>query len=152
MIGVAADRHAIGAAKFFDGSTDDQFEPGIIAQNRQAVCAMRLNLGQAEDRNEKIPCRSDIGNVKIQVIQSHHSSKRFPRESVTVKKANANAGHSATIAKFRVAGSHAYGEEQSFRMEGVGPTETDPAFFDEIRLARNLDGSKTIQRRSHPGF
>lgn len=46
------------------------------------------------------------------------------------------------MAKFRVAGSHANGAEQSFRMEGVGPTETDPAFFDGFRLARNPDPCK----------
>lgn len=51
---------------------------------------------------------------------------------MSVETDYANADRSATMAKFRVAGSHADGEEQSFRMEGVGPTETDPAFFDRL--------------------
>jgi len=51
-----------------------------------------------------------------------------------VDVAHANAGYSATMAKFRVAGSRANGVEQSFPVEGVGPTETDPAFFDRCQL------------------
>lgn len=62
---------------------------------------------------------------------------------MSVETATPTQEHSATMAKFRVAGSHANGAEQSFRMEGVGPTETDPAFFDGFRLARNHDGSKS---------
>lgn len=54
---------------------------------------------------------------------------------MSVETAHTNAGHSATMAKFRVVGSHANGVEQSFRMEGVGLTETDPAFFDGSHLA-----------------
>jgi hypothetical protein len=34
---------------------------------------------------------------------------------MSVDPAHANAGHSTTMAKFRVVGSHANGEEQSFK-------------------------------------
>lgn len=76
------------------------------------------------------------------MIQSHDSSKRLSRGDMSVETAHANAGHSATMAKFRVVGSHADGVEQNFRVEGVGLTETNPAFFNKRRIARNRDGSK----------
>jgi hypothetical protein len=41
---------------------------------------------------------------------------------MSVETAHANAGHSVTMAKFRVVGSHTKGVDQSFRMEGVGLT------------------------------
>lgn len=42
---------------------------------------------------------------------------------MSVETTHANAEHLATMAKFRVVGSHARGEEQIFRMEGVGLTD-----------------------------
>jgi hypothetical protein len=42
---------------------------------------------------------------------------------MSVDTAHANARHSTTMVKFRVVGSHARGEEQSFRIEGVGLTD-----------------------------
>lgn len=65
MIGVAANRHAVGATEFRHRSTDDQLKPSIISQNSKAICAARLDLGEAENRNKKIPSRSNVGNVKI---------------------------------------------------------------------------------------
>lgn len=41
---------------------------------------------------------------------------------MSVETAHANARHLATMAKFRVVGSHTRGVDQNFRMEGVGLT------------------------------
>ena len=65
MIGVATDRYSIGAAEFFDRSAEDQLKPGIVAQDRETICAARFDFGQAENGNKKIPGRGDIGNMQI---------------------------------------------------------------------------------------
>jgi hypothetical protein len=44
--------------------------------------------------------------------------------------AHANAGARPVRPSFRVVGSRAKGTEQSFLTEGIGLTETNPAFFD----------------------
>lgn len=115
MIGIATDGDAIGAAEFLDRPADDKFKPGIVSKDGEAICAPRFHLRQAEYGNKKIPGRSDIGNMQIQVVQSHDSSKRLSRGDMSVDPAHANARHSTTMAKFRVVGSHANGEEQSFK-------------------------------------
>jgi len=106
MIGIAANRNGIGTAEFLDRPADDKFKPGIIAKDGKAIGAPRFHLRQAENGNKKIPGRSDIGNMQIQVVQSHDSSKRLSRGDMSVDPAHVNARHSTTMAKFRVAGSH----------------------------------------------
>ncbi|GES51609.1 hypothetical protein Rhsp01_44590 [Rhizobium sp. NBRC 114257] len=106
MIGIATDGNAIGAAELLDRPTDDKFKPGIIAKDGKAICAPRFHLRQAKNGNKEIPRRGDIGNMQIQVVQSHDSSKRLSRGDMSVDPAHANAGHSTTMVKFRVAGSH----------------------------------------------
>ncbi|MCJ9721946.1 hypothetical protein MOV66_07870 [Agrobacterium sp. SHOUNA12C] len=49
---------------------------------------------------------------------------------MTAEIAHTNAGGSAGMAKLPRRGYSRQGAEQSFQIEGVGLTETDPAFFD----------------------
>ncbi len=65
MIGVATDRYGVGSAEFLGWSADDQLKPGIVAQDRETVCATCFDLGQAERGDKNIPGRGDIGNVQI---------------------------------------------------------------------------------------
>jgi hypothetical protein len=49
---------------------------------------------------------------------------------MTAEIAHTNAGGSADMTKLPRRGYSRQSAEQSFLMEGVGLTETDPAFFD----------------------
>lgn len=44
MIGVSADGYAVSPTEFPDWSADDQFKSGIVAQNRQTICAACFDL------------------------------------------------------------------------------------------------------------
>jgi hypothetical protein len=54
----------------------------------------------------------------------------YPAEACWPKTAHTNAGRSADMTKLPRRGYSRQGAEQSFQMEGVGLTETNPAFFD----------------------
>lgn len=140
MIGLALQVYLVGGAELGNRVAEDDFEARIVAEDREAIIAAHILQFQAEMADEEIRRRSDIGYVKIEMVQAHDSLR-----SKKSRDCNLPSPHAAGIPHFHadhVAGSRAmgYGAELlesavDAPTEGIGLTSTDPAFFDAADLA-----------------